>query len=133
MKYLLMMNVPGQVPYQMNSWSPQDVQAHMTFLVNFRKKLEQAGEFAGAQVLAAPDRATRVCARDDGSLITDGVFPEAKEFLAGFWMVEVASAARAYDLAGQASAAPGPGGVPLDLAIEVRQVVAGLDRPAIVT
>ena len=63
-------------------------------------------------------------ARTDGP-ITDGVFPESKEFLAGFWIVEVPSAARAYEIAAEASAAPGPGGAPLNMPIEVREVQCG--------
>jgi hypothetical protein len=45
--------------------------------------------------------------------ITDGVFPETKEFLAGYWIVDVENAERAYAIAAQASAAPGPRGQPL--------------------
>jgi hypothetical protein len=56
--------------------------------------------------------------------VTDGVFPEAKEFLAGFWIVDVDSPERAYQLAAKASAAPGPGGKPLNMSIEVRQVMS---------
>jgi len=46
-----------------------------------------------------------------------------KELLAGYWIVEVESAARAYEIAARASAAPGPGGMPLSLSIEVREVL----------
>ena len=60
----------------------------------------------------------------DGAPVTDGPFPEAKEFLAGYWIVEVDRTERAYDLAARASAAPGPGGAPLNLPIEVRQVMS---------
>ena len=60
----------------------------------------------------------------DGKPITDGVFPEAKEFLAGYWIVDVDRPERAYDIAAEASAAPGPGGQPLNLTIEVRQVMS---------
>ena len=55
--------------------------------------------------------------------IMDGVFPETKEFLAGFWIVDVETTQRAYELAAEASTAPGPGGRPLNMAIEVRQVL----------
>ena len=61
----------------------------------------------------------------DGAPITDGVFPEAKEFLAGYWIVDVESPERAYEIAARASAAPGTGGAPLNMAIEVRQVMSG--------
>jgi hypothetical protein len=65
-----------------------------------------------------------VRAGKDGAPVTDGPFPEAKEFLAGFWIVEVDTPERAYELAAQASAAPGPGGAPLNMPIEVRQVMS---------
>jgi hypothetical protein len=66
-----------------------------------------------------------VRAGQDGTPITDGVFPEAKEFLMGYWIVDVKSPERAYEIAAQASAAPGPGGAPLNILMEVRQIMAG--------
>jgi hypothetical protein len=57
--------------------------------------------------------------------VIDGVFAETKEFLAGWWIVEVPNAARAYEIAAAASAAPGPEGAPLGMPIEVRQVASG--------
>jgi len=66
-----------------------------------------------------------VKAGKNGEPVTDGVFPESKEFLAGYWIVDVASTERAYQIAAEASAAPGPGGKPLNMAIEVRQVMSG--------
>ena len=56
--------------------------------------------------------------------VTDGPFAEAKEFLAGYWIVDVESTDRAYAIAARASAAPGKGGVPLNMPIEVRQVMS---------
>jgi hypothetical protein len=64
-----------------------------------------------------------VRAGKDGAPITDGVFPESKEFLAGYWVVDVETPKRAYVIAARASAAPGPGGVPLNMPIEVRPVM----------
>ncbi len=64
-------------------------------------------------------------ASTDGKPITDGVFPEAKEFLAGYWIVDVETPERAYAIAAEASTAPGPGGKPLYLNIEVRQIMSG--------
>jgi hypothetical protein len=40
--------------------------------------------------------------------VTDGPFAEAKEFLAGYWIVDVERPQRAYEIAARASAAPGP-------------------------
>jgi hypothetical protein len=125
MKYMLMMNTPGAGPYQIAKWPQQDLKAHIAFMMSFAKKLGAAGELAAAEGLAGPDQAKLVRAGKDGKPITDGVFPEAKEFLAGYWIVDVESPERAYEIAAQASAAPGPGGTPLNMAIEVRQVMSG--------
>jgi hypothetical protein len=128
MKYLLMMHTPTGGPYQIASWPQQDIKAHIAFMVGFAKKLKESGELASAEGLSAPDQAKRVRAGKDGKPITDGVFPESKEFLAGYWIVDVESPERAYQIAAQASAAPGPGGAPLNMAIEVRQVMSGAPK-----
>ncbi len=125
MKYMLMMHTPGGGPYQVMGWPTEDLKAHINFMVNFRKKLDAAGELVLAEGLAGPDQAKRVRAGAAGETITDGVFPESKEFLAGYWIVDVDTPERAYAIAAEASAAPGPGGKPLNLAIEVRQVMSG--------
>jgi hypothetical protein len=125
MKYMLMMNVPGNAPYQIASWPQQDFKAHIEFMMSFSRELSESGELVGAEGLSGPDQARRVRAGKDGKPITDGVFPEAKEFLAGYWIVDVESPERAYEIAAQASAAPGPGGAPLNMPIEVRQVMSG--------
>jgi hypothetical protein len=125
MKYMLMMNVPGKAPYQIYTWPKKDVEAHLEFLREFNRKLSASGEFVGVQGLTGPDRAKLIRAGKDGAPITDGVFPETKEFLAGYWIVDVDSPERAYEIAAAASAAPGPGGTPLNMAIEVREVMSG--------
>jgi hypothetical protein len=122
---MLMMNAPGGGAYQIASWPTADITAHIAFMRKFAEKLSAAGELVGAEGLAGPDQAKRVRAGDSGEPITDGVFPEAKEFLAGFWIVDVDTPERAYAIAAEASAAPGPGGTPLKLSIEVRQVMSG--------
>jgi hypothetical protein len=125
MKYMLMMHTPTGGPYQIARWPQQDFKAHIAFMMNFAKKLGESGELVAAEGLAGPDQAKRVRAGKDGKPITDGVFPEAKEFLAGFWIVDVDSPERAYAIAAEASAAPGPGGAPLNMAIEVREAMVG--------
>lgn len=128
MKYMLMMNTPGGGPYKIASWPQKDIHAHMEFMKSFSKKLSEAGELVALEGLSGPDQAKLVRAGKDGKPVTDGVFPEAKEFLAGYWIVDVESPERAYQIAAEASAAPGPGGTPLNLAIEVRQVMSGLPK-----
>jgi hypothetical protein len=84
----------------------------------------ESGELVSAEGLSSPDQAKLVRAGKDGVPITDGVFPESKEFLAGYWIVDVDSPDRAYAIAARASAAPGPGGAPLNMPIEVRPVMS---------
>ena len=91
----------------------------------FGRKLSAAGELVSAEGLAAPAQAKLVRAGDDGHPITDGPFAETKEFLAGYWIVQVPSLERACEIAVEASAAPGIGGVPINMPIEVREVLDG--------
>ena len=91
----------------------------------FNKELQQSGEFVLAEGLAGPEQALIVRAKKSGEPeVTDGPYPEAKEFLAGFWIIECETKERAYALAARASAAPGKGGAPLQIPIEVRQVMS---------
>ncbi len=125
MKYILMMNCP-KTGYETFGAMPQkDIQAHIGFMVGFAKALTESGELVSAEGLASPQEAKVVRAGKDGAPITDGVFPEAKEYLAGYWIVDVETPEQAYRIAARASAAPGIGGVPLNMPIEVRQVMSG--------
>lgn len=124
MKYMLMMNFAGKGPYQIASWAEQDIKNHIGFMRELNQELQRAGELAGAEGLTSPDQAKCVRAGADGKPITDGVFPETKEFLVGYWIVDVESAERAYAIAARASAAPGKDGKPLNMPIEVRQVMS---------
>ena len=126
MKYMLMMHAPkeGWTTAGIGTWPQKDIQAHIQFMMDLNQKLAASGEFVDAQGLAGPEEAKSVRARKDGTPDTDGPFAEAKEFLAGFWIVDVESPARAYQIAATASAAPGKGGAPLNMPIEVRQVMS---------
>jgi hypothetical protein len=127
MKYILMMNsmTAGSSYAGVSGWQKKDIQAHTVFLKNLTTSLGESGELVSTEGLGFPDQARIVRAGKDGAPITDGVFPETKEFLAGYWIVDVESPERAYQIAARASAAPGPGGTPLNMPIEVRQVMGG--------
>ena len=131
MRYMLMMHAPrGKGDYQINDWSPEDFKAHIAFMHRYNKDLTAAGELVAAEGLAMPGEAKVVRAAKDGRPVTDGVFPEAKEFLAGYWIVDVDRPDRAYELAAKVSAAPGPGGAPMNMPVEVRQVMQGPPKDA---
>jgi hypothetical protein len=126
MRYMLMMHAPrGTGEYAVTDWSPEDFKAHIAFMHDINRELTQAGEWVDGQGLAAPGEARVVRAGKNGApAVTDGPFPEAKEFLAGYWIVDVEKPERAYEIAAKVSAAPGPGGKPLIIPIEVRQVMS---------
>lgn len=124
MKYILMMNTM-RAEQGVPNWPRGDLRAHIAFMKKLNQDLHESGELVSAEGLSFPDQAKLVRASKDGTPITDGVFPESKEFLAGFWIVDVETPERAYAIAAQASAAPGPGGAPLNMPIEVRPVMSG--------
>src|SRR5260370_38702038 len=124
MKYILMMNTM-RAGAGVTGWPKKDLQAHIAFMRSFGKELRESGELVSAEGLAFPDQAKLVRAGKDGMPATDGVFPEGKEFLAGYWIVYVDTLERAYAIAARASAAPGLGGAPLNMPIEVRPVMSG--------
>jgi hypothetical protein len=125
MKYILMMNIPKSGYSCFGAWSAEDIQANIAFVKALNKELRDSGEFVGAEGLALPDQAVLVRAGAGGVPMTDGVFPESKEFLAGYLIVDVESSERAYEIAARWSGSPGPGGAPLNAAIEVRPIMSG--------
>jgi hypothetical protein len=123
---MLLMQASERIEHPpIHTWEPADIAAHLDFMKTFSQKLLTEGEFVDAQGLAGPEEAKVVRASPSGiPAVTDGPFPESKEFLAGFWVIDVDSLDRAIEVAAAASAAPGPGGVTLNLPIEVRQIMS---------
>jgi hypothetical protein len=124
MKFMLLMNGTPSDFDQYAKWSKEDLQRNVTFMRAFSQELKDAGAFVASEGLAFPQQARRVRAGHDGEPITDGIFPESKEFLAGYWIIDVESAPEAYRIAARLSGGPGPGGKPGNMAIEVRQVMS---------
>lgn len=125
-RFLLLMNYGGgegcDVP--MSQWAPEDIRAHIAFQHDLSEDLAASGELVDALGLAGPELAKIVTVSGEGApVVTDGPFAESKEWLAGYWIVNVESEARAIEIAARASAAPGPGRVPIRQPIEVRQVM----------
>lgn len=123
MKYMLIMSGTKGEFESYTKWSKADLEANTAFMRAFSKYLKDTGVFVSTEGLDWPSGAKRVRAGEGGVPITDGVFPESKEFLAGYWIINVDSADQAYAIAARASAAPGPGGKPGNMPIEVRRVV----------
>lgn len=121
MKYILLMSGSKGGVDAYRAWTKKDMDGHMAALVSINKELTESGEFVATQGLAGPDEAKVVRGVQNGLPVTDGIFPESKEFLLGYWIIDVKSPERAFEIAGRISAAPGPGGKPTNMAIEVRQ------------
>jgi hypothetical protein len=130
MRFMLLQNY-GEVESgcaPMTEWDPADVHAHIEFQNVLNRELAESGELVDAQGLSGPDRAKFVVW--DGArapVVTDGPYPESKELLAGYRMIDVETLDRALEIAAKASAAPGPNGVPIQQPIEVREVLSAPD------
>ena len=124
MKYILLMSGTKAGVDTYHAWSQKDIEAHMAVLGRINKELTESGEFLATQGLAGPDEAKVVRGEKNGMPVTDGIFPESKEFLLGYWIVDVATPERAYAIAARISATPGPGGAPTNTPIEVRRFAA---------
>ncbi|WP_406197137.1 YciI family protein [Kitasatospora sp. NBC_01560] len=127
MKYMLLMQFSEKnVDFpKLDEWKPEEIQAHIRFMKDTNTALAEAGELVDAQGLAMPETARIVRSHSGGApVITEGPFPESKEWVAGWWIVDCDGEERAIEIAAAVSAAPGPGGSPLNMPIEVRQVMS---------
>ncbi|WP_410812290.1 YciI family protein [Micromonospora sp. 067-2] len=127
MKYMLLMqfSAAGTDFPGIDTWSPEEIRAHIGFMQEVDGKLTGDGELVDAQGLGGPAQARIVRAGSDGApVVTEGPFAETKEFLAGWWIVDCETPQRAVEIAAYISTAPGPGGRPLNMPIEVHPVMS---------
>ena len=128
MKFMLMMQGTQAGWESMGTWAPGEIKAHIEFMIKLAKDLTSSGELVIAEGLDVPKNARIVRAtKASAPMVTEGPFAESKEFLAGFWIVDCASPKRAIEIAARASSAPGKGGAPIGIPIEVRQVGSAPD------
>ena len=105
-----------------------EVTAHIDFQREVGRILTESGEFVDAQALSPHGAWVRYGGPDAAPVVTDGPFPETKELIAGWYMIDVESEARAHEVAAWVSSAPGKGGEPIYEWLEVRPVMD--DAPA---
>jgi hypothetical protein len=122
MKYILLMSSTNAGVSAYHTWSQSDRDTVMQALGTMAKELMETGEFVATEGLAEPKEAKIVRGEKSGLPMTDGIFPESKEFMLGYWIVDVATPERAYAIAGRISSTPGPRGIPTNMPIEVRQI-----------
>jgi hypothetical protein len=133
MKFVLIVNFqPGVIDTPMDEWKPEEIEAHLDYYRALNRELQESGELIQTEILAGPDLGKIVTS--DGvtaPVVTDGPFPEFKEWIAGYQIFDVESEARAVEIAAKLSAVPGPGGRATEQPIIVRQIME--DSPGTVT
>jgi hypothetical protein len=125
MKYMLLMVAPNDGWKAFGTMPREDLQRHVEFMHDVNRDLEKSGELVDARGLDMPDNAKLVKADENGApIVTDGPFAESKEFLAGYWIVDVETPERAYAIAAHISTAPGRGGEPMRFPVQLRRVMS---------
>jgi hypothetical protein len=117
MKYMLLMF--GSAQTMMDTQSREWILEMIQFMHKFNEDVTKSGELVQAEGLADATQAKIVGFKNGIPVATDGPYAESKESLAGFWIVDVDSEARAIELASRVVAFIGPVGAP---PIEVRQI-----------
>lgn len=122
-KYLVLKHYRGHPDYidfvPMDKWTPEEIDAHVRYMNDFADRLRDTGEFVDSQALSPEG----VFVRADGAgrpPVTDGPFPETKDLIAGWMVIDVYSYDRALELAAELSAAPGYQGRPINEWLELR-------------
>ncbi|NUT36223.1 MAG: hypothetical protein HOV79_24455 [Hamadaea sp.] len=96
MKYLLIITMN---PSLFESLTEEERTAIFAGHDEFQKQLTETGELVGFAALADPSATKSVRVRDGVPAVTDGPYVEAKEFLAGYYVVDCETVERATELA----------------------------------
>jgi hypothetical protein len=111
-------------------WTMADFAALGAFMESFNRKLADSGELVATFVLTEPAHARRIRIQQGAPVVTDGPYAESEEVLAGFWIVECASLARAIEIATRLTQAPGPAGLRERGYVDLRPVAESRDELA---
>jgi hypothetical protein len=92
-------------------------------MMKYNESLQKAGVLLALDGLQPPSMGARVSFSGGKAKVTDGPFPEAKEVVGGYWMIQVASKEEAIEWAKRCPASDTE-------VIELRQVHEFSDFPA---
>jgi len=115
MKYVILMQVDPAVLEQLTEEQQTQIG---TGHQNFMNTTKESGEFLATNALADPSQSATVRARNGSPEVTDGPFAETKEYMGGYYLLDVESRERAIELAKMIPDASIDG-----LALEVRPVM----------
>ncbi|MBM7829409.1 hypothetical protein JOE59_000114 [Agromyces cerinus] len=101
MKYLIQIYSNPESRAVWNTFTPEQQAEGYVYYQRISEELAASGEFVASEALADISLAKRVTNGDDGTVASDGPFAETKELLAGFYLVDCESEARAVEIAGR--------------------------------
>ena len=91
-------------------------------MMEYNKALQKAGVLLALDGLFPPSTGARISFADGKAAVTDGPFPEAKEVIGGYWIIQVRSREEAIEWAKRAP-------MSCNEVIEVRQIHEMSDFP----
>ncbi|MFB9308674.1 hypothetical protein BJY17_001859 [Agromyces hippuratus] len=101
MKYLIQIYSNPESRAVWNTFTPEQQAEGYDYYQRISEELAASGEFVASEALADISLAKRVTSGDAGTVASDGPFAETKELLAGFYLVDCESEARAVEIAGR--------------------------------
>lgn len=98
MKYLIQIYSNPASRAMWESFSPEQQAEGYAFYQGISNELRSSGELLADEALADISLAKRVTAGENGTVASDGPFAETKELLAGFYLVDCETEARAVEI-----------------------------------
>ena len=114
-----MMSLPAPVEMQENFTPTAELFAAMR---KYSDDMRKAGVLLLAEGLHPSSKATRIKVSSGKRVVTDGPFTEAKEMIAGFWLIQVKSREEALEWANRCPLSEGE-------IVEIRPVFENTDFP----
>jgi hypothetical protein len=100
-KYLIMINSNPASQHLWEAFTDAQRAEGLAAYAALTADLTASGELVVSEALADPSLTRRVAVREGRTMTSDGPFAEAKEHLAGFYLVECDSMDRAIEIAGR--------------------------------